>query len=871
MANKKITDLPQTNSISGSNLVHIVQSNTSYKADITTLASYLGTVINIVNAASQVTNIPSGEITSNTVQGALNELDTKKEIVANKSNSFTASSTTTYSSTKALVDGLATKVSSVNGQTGNVNLTTANISESGNLYFTAARSLAVFLAGLSTSINAVITSSDTILSAIGKLQKQISDNLASLLLRGGKDYDFLVGSTADCDYIYNGTNIWVAINSAISALSGPGGGGVIKIKPGTYDLTTNIDLSNKSNVTIIGSGTTTALNATGVGFVCKNTVQVGGNPTRYKNRIMNLYLNGNGSGTALDYDWLSDSTFGKIIINNFNKGIQARGGSYYNNFFDIKIENTNIDFESNESTGTHGVTSYPTAHKFFGCKFLQGTTAALITKGNQIQFYGSEIENFDIHLDFVESLGCGFFGGRLENTDVGTTAVLARLGTNSKNNIIDNPYVAAENWIDRDTHFIDNGQGNSITCIANYKDQFEDIVKSVQVDSPFKRFIRSASGYNSGWGLLELLDRFTNSGNPVTLLTQNNRATGWLFKGIRGVSPRVKPVLDKDLTTPPTSPATGARYIVATSPTGAWAGQTNNIAQWNGSSWTFTTPSGSGNFGTGCWVTDESLYYRFNGTNWISAEMAYITSQGRAWFATGLDNNNQRLLNVATPTNSTDVANKDYVDNPFTWQPSNYNYITWSSDPATISTQVIPTAGVANVVKLRIPRATTISNLILNVGIAGAALNNCYMALYQNGTLLAQSADQSSNWASSGNKVVSLITTFANLASFPVTGEATKLYQAVDTGLFYRWNSSTSAYVSSTPINVSIGTVDAVFWANGTTLPSIARGSGASGLNGGLTGTNLRFSTADTGLTTVAPATLGARTTLNAAYWVALS
>lgn len=49
-----------------------------------------------------------------------------------------------------------------------------------NLYFTAARVLASVLTGLSTATNAVITASDTVLSALGKLQKQITDNLATL-------------------------------------------------------------------------------------------------------------------------------------------------------------------------------------------------------------------------------------------------------------------------------------------------------------------------------------------------------------------------------------------------------------------------------------------------------------------------------------------------------------------------------------------------------------------------------------------------------------------------------------------------------------------------------------------------------------------
>ena len=54
-----------------------------------------------------------------------------------------------------------------------------------NLYFTNSRVISTLLAGLSTATNAVITASDTILSALGKLQKQVSDNLTALVNHTG--------------------------------------------------------------------------------------------------------------------------------------------------------------------------------------------------------------------------------------------------------------------------------------------------------------------------------------------------------------------------------------------------------------------------------------------------------------------------------------------------------------------------------------------------------------------------------------------------------------------------------------------------------------------------------------------------------------
>ena len=49
-------------------------------------------------------------------------------------------------------------------------------------------------------------------------------------------------------------------------------------------------------------------------------------------------------------------------------------------------------------------------------------------------------------------------------------------------------------------------------------------------------------------------------------------------------------VLDRDLSTPPGSPADGARYIVAGSPTGAWSGHAGNIAAYQDGAWTFYPP-----------------------------------------------------------------------------------------------------------------------------------------------------------------------------------------------------------------------------------------------------------------------------------------
>jgi len=73
-------------------------------------------------------------------------------------------------------------------------------------------------------------------------------------------------------------------------------------------------------------------------------------------------------------------------------------------------------------------------------------------------------------------------------------------------------------------------------------------------------------------------------------------------------------VLDKDLASPPGTPADGARYIVAPGPTGAWAGQAGKIAASQDGAWTFHTPRE----GWLAWAADEDALYVWSGTAWVA-------------------------------------------------------------------------------------------------------------------------------------------------------------------------------------------------------------------------------------------------------------
>lgn len=74
-------------------------------------------------------------------------------------------------------------------------------------------------------------------------------------------------------------------------------------------------------------------------------------------------------------------------------------------------------------------------------------------------------------------------------------------------------------------------------------------------------------------------------------------------------------VLDKDLTTPPASPAATARYIIPAAATGAWAGHETEIAYLQETVWKFLEPRE----GWLVYVLDEGERYEWDGAAWALA------------------------------------------------------------------------------------------------------------------------------------------------------------------------------------------------------------------------------------------------------------
>jgi len=76
-----------------------------------------------------------------------------------------------------------------------------------------------------------------------------------------------------------------------------------------------------------------------------------------------------------------------------------------------------------------------------------------------------------------------------------------------------------------------------------------------------------------------------------------------------------KGVLSKDVSEPPSSPTIGDRYLLL-NPSGGWSGHTNQIAEYDGSSWIFFTPSEG-------WITrviDIKEFWIFSSNSWSKFE-----------------------------------------------------------------------------------------------------------------------------------------------------------------------------------------------------------------------------------------------------------
>ena len=122
-------------------------------------------------------------------------------------------------------------------------------------------------------------------------------------------------------------------------------------------------------------------------------------------------------------------------------------------------------------------------------------------------------------------------------------------------------------------------------------------------------------------------------------------------------------VLDNAIATPPGSPSLNDSYLIPSGATGAWSGQTNKLATWNGSSWTFYTPAANDKT-TVLTGTNAGNVYMYNGTAWTQV----VNASGTA------------LSDLVAAKGTNTIDNKNYTQ---TW---NWNSLTGGNNGINIKT-----------------------------------------------------------------------------------------------------------------------------------------------------------------------------------------
>ena len=113
-------------------------------------------------------------------------------------------------------------------------------------------------------------------------------------------------------------------------------------------------------------------------------------------------------------------------------------------------------------------------------------------------------------------------------------------------------------------------------------------------------------------------------------------------------------IKDRDLTTPPGSPADGDAYICAASSSGDWSGKDLHVAVFAIDAWEFVTPEE----GNEVYLQDENVVAFYNGSQWIArGGMVTLTDASTvAWDASKGSNAKVTLTTgrtIGLPTNLT--------------------------------------------------------------------------------------------------------------------------------------------------------------------------------------------------------------------------
>lgn len=187
-------------------------------------------------------------------------------------------------------------------------------------------------------------------------------------------------------------------------------------------------------------------------------------------------------------------------------------------------------------------------------------------------------------------------------------------------------------------------------------------------------------------------------------------------------------ILDRDLTAPPGSPAESDLYLVAASPTGAWAGQGGKLALYLGGGWVFFTAKE----GLTLYVADEDAHIVYDGSAWDALSgggSSYTDEQARDAIGTALTAGNGVAVTVDDGADTITIARgatsiNAQTGTTYTLVLSDAEKYITLSNAGTITLTVPPNSSVAFPVGTRIEIEQTGAGAVTVAAGSGVTVNS---------------------------------------------------------------------------------------------------------------------------------------------------